>query len=211
MVGYVKLPLIFGCLGLFQVALMEFLRYRDGLSSGLTWDTLSFAAFSFALHSLIGFGLVAYHRAKVRSLTSDTSESAFSVRQERTLLLHLPFEQTFTVCKESLSVIDKHWLIEEKLIEGKILLRTKPTLLEWWRDTVTFTLTKAGDTLTEVKLESRPTGRTPLVDNGKNLRRVQKLTDFLQSKDKPLNLLEAKEKIDDLFSGLRERERTPAR
>jgi hypothetical protein len=208
MVGFVKLPLVFGCCGILQALLLDILRYRDRIGNGLSWNTLSFAAFSFALYCVAGFVLVAYHRAKVKHLTSNPSESAFAVRQKRTLLLHLPFEKAFASCKEALSVIDKHWLIEDNATEGKILIRTKPTLLEWSRDTVKFTLNKVGDRLTEVKIESRPTGRTPLVDFGKNLRRIEKLADFLHRKDEPIKLPETKEALEDLFGGLREFEKT---
>jgi len=96
-------------------------------------------------------------------------------------------------CKESLGVIDKHWLIKENPNEGKLLIRTKPTVMKWWRDTVTFELTRVGDRLKKAKIESRPTGRTPFIDYGNNLRRVQKLMDFLQQKDEPLILPEKKE------------------
>ena len=207
MVGYVKIPLLLGCFGFLQAVLMNFIDYYHGLSSMISWNTLSFAALSFAFYSIAGFVLVAFHRDKVKSLTDQTSEAAFSVQQERTLILHLSFGKAFTACKESLSIIDKHWIIEDNTTEGRIFIRTKPTLLEWWRDTVTFTLSKVGDKLTEVKIESRPTGRTPFIDYGKNLGRIEKLADFLEQKEEPLKLPETKEKLENLFGSLREREK----
>ncbi|MBC8413218.1 MAG: hypothetical protein ISR96_08210 [Nitrospira sp.] len=67
-------------------------------------------------------------------------------------------------------------------LNGEIIIKTG---INWktWGDTICFKLSSAGPNRTTVIVTSRPTIKTTIVDFGKNLENIIKITGFLTEKD----------------------------
>lgn len=93
--------------------------------------------------------------------------------------LLLSFERVFDLCVESLKLIHKCKIEKEDRSQGTIDARAGMT----WRtfgDRISFRVFKIDDSRTEVEVSSRPVVKSTLVDYGKNLENIERITSFLQ-------------------------------
>ena len=164
---FIPFALCFGLLG--------FLTYDDsslGLRINLYKSATAGAIFSILLGSA--------HIFCVRRWSFLKYDRPLGVRHTRELELQLPYDGAFELCVQSVSSIKKCRILEKDQVRGTILAKTS---LSWWkanRDLVSFGLRKIDDDRTHVEVSSRPALRTVLVDFGKNLDNVERLTKFLK-------------------------------
>ncbi|MEW6715022.1 MAG: hypothetical protein AB1306_08040 [Nitrospirota bacterium] len=157
--------------GLFTAVLFSYLYgMKLGLSSGL----VSGLIFGFIVFIILGF----LHSRAVEKIAGDISEESMGTCQVRNMELPLPYDKTFDLCIQSLSLISRCRVKKEDRSQGKIMARSS---VNWktWGDTISFGITGISDEKTAVKVSSKPTARSTIVDYGKNLENVKTIISFL--------------------------------
>jgi hypothetical protein len=180
---YIKVPLFFG---LFQALLYLFMY----------WPEWHHAVSGFVAGTLTGFLLVLIHGYSVKRVAKDVSQDSFDVHQKRTVLLHVPYEIAFDLCREALSVFISCKIKEENRAAGKVKARTgisSNTL----GCIISCEIQKVGDQLTRIEVSSRPIVRAALVDYGENLENVEKINEFLCRNDRNLDIKAISSKLND--------------
>ena len=146
-----------------------------GLHIGLTGGLISGLVFGFLMFIILGF----LHSRAVRKISGETSGESMDTFQARNIKLHVPFERAFDLCIESLGMISKCRVQEQDRSQGKIIARSS---VNWktWGDTISFEIAPRESEATDVRVSSRPTSWSTIVDYGKNLENVKKIVSFLQ-------------------------------
>ncbi len=92
---------------------------------------------------------------------------------------HVPYDQVFNLCINSLRLIKNCKIKEADQLSGRIIAKAG---LNWktWSDTIIFIIHRTEEGATHVELSSRPTARTTIVDFGKNLENVETIITFLR-------------------------------
>jgi len=125
--------------------------------------------------------LIAISDSKVRKIARELSAESYNLKQQRTILLAMPFEKVFELCKDSISLIKKGKIKTEDITNGKIVATG------WWSGSIlTYEVEKIGEHLTRVEIRSQPALRTMQIDMGENLDNVQKISEFLTTRDAEL-------------------------
>ncbi len=147
-----------------------------GVPMGLVYGVASGLLYGGSM-SLV-FGLL--HGRSVKRITSDESQEAMGVHHVRSVELQLPYDKVFDLCLESLGQINKCGIRNENRSQGIIMAKSG---VSWksWGEAISFQINEAGDDGTQVEISSRPVLRTTLVDCGKNLENVIKITGFLST------------------------------
>lgn len=143
--------------------------YRD-LSRGLILGLF----FGFFMSLIVG----KMNTIFAKKSKSNSSDKTMSVRQIKVLELQLPYDKTFDLCIESLDTIGGTVKQEERSL-GKVVSKIGMT----WKsfgETVQFDIHKIDDKKTQVQVLSKPALPITLVDYGKNLENVEKITEFLE-------------------------------
>jgi len=119
------------------------------------------------------------HKRLVGKITGDKSEGVLKTCHFRDSRLEETFDNTYDLCINSLEVIGNYCILEADLHAGRIIAKTG---INWktWGDIITFDLIREGEESTLVNISSRPASSTTLVDFGKNLDNVQRITSFLK-------------------------------
>ncbi len=157
--------------GIFTAILFSSLYGANvGLSSGL----ISGLIFGFIMFIILGF----LHSRAVEKIAGEKTEESMGTYQERNIKLQLPYDRTFDLCIKSLSLISRCKVREEDRSQGKIIAISS---INWktWGDTISFDITRISNKDTAVKVSSRPTSWSTLVDYGKNLENVKTIVSFL--------------------------------
>jgi hypothetical protein len=146
-----------------------------GFNVGLPGGLISGLIFGFLMFIVLGF----LHASAVRKISGVSSGESMSTFQYRNIQLHLPFETAFDLCIESLGVIRECRIQEQDRTHGKIIAKSS---VNWktWGDTISFDITGTGNEETDIRVSSRPTSWSTIVDYGKNLENVEKIISFLQ-------------------------------
>jgi hypothetical protein len=106
-------------------------------------------------------------------------QARFGVFHVRNIELLLSFERVFDLCVESLRLIPKCKIEEENRFQGIINAHAGMTW-KTWGDRISFRISKIDGSKTEVEVSSRPIVKTTLVDYGKNLENIERITTFLK-------------------------------
>lgn len=165
------------------VAFFILFALPSGILCFFLFDDSSFGL-KYALYASAAIGIIASvwvgsaHIFSVRRWSFLKSNRSIGVRHVRKSELQLPYDRAFKLCAQSLSSIGNYRIEEEDQVQGTILAKAG---LYWKgnRDIVSFGLHKISDDRTDVEVSSRPTLRTVLVDSGRNLDNVERLTKFL--------------------------------
>ena len=146
-----------------------------GLNIGLPGGLISGLVFGFLMFIILGF----LHSRAVRKISGETSGESMDTFQARNIKLLVPFERAFDLCIESLGMISKCRVQEQDRSRGKIIARSS---VNWktWGDTISFEIAPSGSEATDVRVSSRPTSWSTIVDYGKNLENVERIVSFLQ-------------------------------
>jgi hypothetical protein len=152
-----------------------FFSYLYGIKIGLSGGLVSGLFFGFLMFIILGF----LHSRAVKKIAGDISQESMGTYQVRNIELQLPYDKTFDLCIESLNLISRCKVQEEDRSQGKIVARSS---VNWktWGDTISFDITGISDEKTAVKVSSRPTASSTIVDYGKNLENVKTIVSFLE-------------------------------
>ncbi len=159
----------------FGTLMGAFYSLRYGFSAGLLGGL--FAGLIFGTLMFIIFGFL--HSRSVKKIISGKSEKAMGVHHVRNIEAQLPYDKLFDLCVISLGLVKKCRIREENRSQGRIVAKAG---INWktWGDTISFDINRMNDGYTDVKVSSRPTARTTLVDYGKNLENVETIVSFLK-------------------------------
>lgn len=130
----------------------------------------------FGVVMVVTLGSANYVSVKSRGGTTSTS-----VVQERDVDLELKMEDAFEFCKVATSTIKGTKITFEDLSRGVICAKT-PLNISTWGDVIEFELRKITDEMTNVRVKSKPALATTVIDYGKNLENINKITSFLKRK-----------------------------
>ncbi|RJQ52228.1 MAG: hypothetical protein C4526_08520 [Nitrospiraceae bacterium] len=146
-----------------------------GTDAGLPGGLISGLIFGFLMFIILGF----LHSRAVGKIAGEKSGESMGTCQVREIQLPLPYDRTFDLCIDSLKLIRRCRVREEDRSQGKIVARSA---INWktWGDTVSFDITGISSGITAVKVTSRPTSRSTIVDYGKNLENVKTIISFLE-------------------------------
>ena len=158
--------------GIFTAVLFSYLY---GIKVGLPGGLISGTIFGFVMFIILGF----LHSRAVEKIAGDRSEGSMETNQVRNIELQLPYDRSFDLCIKSLGLISRCRIEEEDRSQGKILASSS---INWktWGDTISFDITGISNERTAVKISSRPTSWSTLVDYGKNLENVKTIVSFLE-------------------------------
>jgi len=153
--------------------------YLYGIDLGLQGGIASGLIFGFLMFIILGY----LHSRAVKKIAGDTSEESMATSQVRNIELQLRYDKTFDLCIESLDLISRCRITEQERSIGKIIARSS---VNWktWGDTITFEITRIDNEKTAVKVSSRPTTKSTIVDYGKNLENVKTIVSFLYHRHK---------------------------
>lgn len=147
--------------------------YRGDATTGLVLGSF------FGLFMSLSLGTM--HFIYSKKLKSYGSGNTTGVHQEKTLELQLPFYKICNLCITSLEAVNGRIVEKSEQEEGtsaKVVAKTKMT----WKsfgESIQFDIHKINSDKTEVKISSKPTLGTTLVDYGRNLENIEKISDFL--------------------------------
>ncbi len=149
--------------------------YQYSPQVGLIGGLISGLIFGFIMYIIIGF----IHGRAVKKVGDGKFWSETGVHHIRNIQLTESYDRVFNSCIESLSLIKNCNIKESDRLTGKIIAKAG---LNWktWSDTIIFTIRRTEDGCTHLKLSSRPTARTTIVDFGKNLENVETIILYLK-------------------------------
>lgn len=158
--------------GIFTAVLFSYLY---GINVGLPGGLISGAIFGFFMFIILGF----LHSRAVKKIAGDISEESMATCQVRNIELPLPYDRAFDLCIKSLNLISRCRVQKEDRSQSKIIARSS---VNWktWGDTISFDITGISNEKTAVKISSRPTAKSTIVDYGKNLENVKTIVSFLK-------------------------------
>ena len=130
-----------------------------------------------------GFGLVLGFIQVIlnRRIQPDKPEEAQKVRHVREIELQFPHNDAFNVCCESLASIQCCAIEKKDLSQGKIVAKAG-TSLRSWGEVITFDIEQVDAWRTRVRVSSKPSIPTTIIDWGKNLENVQKIAQYLRER-----------------------------
>lgn len=144
---------------------------KTGMNGGIL------AGIFFGLLTYIILGLL--HNQAVKKISDRASGNHLKIHHIRNVDVQLPYDKVYDLCIKSLGLIKKCTPQNENPLEGRIVAKTG---INWktWGDTITFDVKRISNNQTRVKVSSRPTAKTTIVDYGKNLDNVKKIVSFLK-------------------------------
>ena len=145
--------------------------FLEGLIAGL-FSGLFFGGFM----SLI---LGTLHSWSVKRILPEKPKPSMGVHHVRNLELQVSYDKVFDLCIESLNLIKRCKIRKENRPQGKIDARAGITW-KTWGDVILFDVRKIDIDRTQIIVSSRPAVRTTLVDYGKNLENVERISSFLE-------------------------------
>jgi len=166
------------------------------LASALPFGTITAVLFSFTYGPRIGliFGLASglfsglvlsvilgvLHIHAVKKVAPELNAEAYGISHVRNIKLQIPHDKAFDLCISSLVRIKNCRVREQDRSQGRIIAKTS---VNWktWGDTITFELEDAGESA-DVRIISKPTNKTTLVDFGKNLENIEKITSYFRER-----------------------------
>jgi len=158
--------------GIFMAVLFSAIH---GINAGLPGGLISGLIFGFLMLIILGF----LHGRAVQKIAGNRSGESMSTFHVQKIELLLPYDRAFDLCIRSLDLIGRCRVQEENRAKGMIVARSS---VNWktWGDTITFDITGTSNNGTAVKVSSRPTSWSTIVDYGKNLENVKTIVSFLE-------------------------------
>jgi hypothetical protein len=152
-----------------------YVALSSGLLMGLVTGLVMGAIFGLLLSSL----LFLMQFATVRLMSYDVSEETLGVYQVRTLEMGLPYEEAFILCVASLQAVKGAKLQSEDRAEGRIEAKTG---INWKTlgDDISIDILRSSHTM-RIRVVSRPSLMTTVVDYGQNLDNVERMTGYLKA------------------------------
>lgn len=104
-----------------------------------------------------------------------------SAHRTEVVMLNIPYNKALDLCVDSLHKISRSKIQEKNISLGKVVAKTG---LSWktWGDRIVFDVKAINDDRVEVTVSSKPILFTTLVDYGKNAENINRICEFLRSK-----------------------------
>jgi hypothetical protein len=162
--------------GIFMAVLFSIIY---GINAGLPGGLISGLIFGFLMFIILGY----LHNRAVNKIAGDISYGSMGTCHAQNIELQLPYERAFDLCIRSLDLIGRCRVLEEDRSEGMIVARSS---VNWktWGDTISYDISRTDNDSTAVKVSSRPTSWSTLVDYGKNLENVKIIVSFLEQSNR---------------------------
>ena len=147
---------------------------HGGIRSGLITGLIQGLLFGGIMSLILGVK----HSRAVKRISSGNPKNDMGVHHIRNIELQIPYDEAFDLCIESLAEIKKSKVKAQDSPGGSINAKAG---MNWktWGDVITFEINKKDENVIQIKISSRPSVRTTLVDYGKNLENVNKIIDYL--------------------------------
>ena len=170
---YLKLLLFSGvCFGLIMGL---YLSLSYGIYMGMAVGIVTGVIFGFLLSSALFLMQV----ISVKMMPYGLSEKTLGVYQVRTLEMNIPYEEAFILCAASLGAVKGAKIRSEDPADGRIDAKTGINWKTFGDDiSIDVLRTEAGQ---RIRVVSRPTLMTTIVDYGQNLDNVEKITAYLKA------------------------------
>lgn len=141
------------------------------------------------VHAGIFFGVAmslimgTLHIMGIKSKHYPVSDEALDVRQKREIFTDLPYDEIFNACISSIDAVKKGRIVSEDRTKGRIDAQTG---WSWksWGEKISFDIRKQAGDKSVISVTSRPKVGTTLVDYGKNLDNVEKISIYLKNHQK---------------------------
>ncbi len=149
---------------------------QNGFGQVLINSLVAGLSFGLLLCSIIEF----LHGRAVRKIGDGAFRNETGLDHTRKITLSVPYDRAINLCIESIHTIRNSTVQMEDKSRGIIIARAG---FNWktWSDTISFLVSKNAQGHHIIRVSSRPTARTTLVDFGKNLDNVARIISFLQS------------------------------
>jgi len=158
--------------GIFMAILFSIIY---GINTGLPGGIISGLIFGFLMFIILGF----LNSRAVQKIAGNRSAESMGTFYVQNIELRLPYDRAFDLCVRSLDLIRKCRIQEEDRSRGTIIAKSS---VNWktWGDTVSFDISETDNDSTAIRVSSRPTAWSTLVDYGKNLENVKTIVSFLE-------------------------------
>ena len=148
-----------------------------------------------------GFLCLYISDVNARRISKGEDQRAFSVKQDRSLVLLMSYEKAFNLCRESVVLIKRGKIKNENVINGTINAKSK---ISWdtWGEKIDFNLKKINENLTEVEIFVYPSVKTVIVSDGGGWKIAETICNFLKEKDAEINkkvLVESAAVLNDIY------------
>ena len=158
--------------GIFMAVLFSIIY---GINAGLQGGIISGLIFGFLMFIILGF----LHTRAVQKIAGNRSGTSLGTFHVQKIELQLPYDRAFDLCVRSLDLIGRCRVEEEDRSRG-IIIAKSPVNWKTWGDTISFDIREMNSDSTAVKVSSRPTSWSTIVDYGKNLENVKTIVSFLK-------------------------------
>lgn len=122
------------------------------------------------------FGTVQHRAMRGKKLAQSAG-----VKQTREIEVDLPYQAAFKACLDALGEIQHAKLRDINKLSGSIKARTSINLMTYG-EVITFQLQHLDADTTLIRIESRPRLKTTLIDYGRNLAHVNRLSLYLRQR-----------------------------
>ena len=157
-------------------------RYVCFRQKGIKDAVIAALYISMPLSGLISYIHVTRHIKAIAASPYVVAEDAFTIRHTRELKLTLPYHESFDLCVMSLDSVVKHYrlMVREPTI-GKVVAQSYRS---WWDNLfgtrIEFNIHELRDG-SYVRITTQPFFPLSIVDKGKSLTYIEKLTQFLRT------------------------------
>ena len=138
-----------------------------------------------ALYSGIAFGVLmsailgTMHIKGLKKVTSkEIGFNALRVHQKKVIEIKKGYDEAYLHCLNSLRILDVE-IEEENKAAGKITAKTSLTP-DSFGEFINIMLTKINSEQTKINISSKPVVKVTLIDYGKNLQNIKKMTELLE-------------------------------
>lgn len=143
---------------------------RAGMAGGLFTGVTAGAVLFFITGIL--------HDRAMRKSARDVSETAGGIHHIREIEIERSFDESFDVCIESINVIRRCRLKKKDRSAGMVVAKAG---INWktWGDTITIDVCSTGERTSRIRVSSKPTHVSTIVDFGRNLQNIKSILSFL--------------------------------
>ena len=152
-----------------------FFSFFYGLPAGIAGGLFSGLTVGFVIYLIVG----PLHGMAVKKIADDISKETLGVHHVREIEIQRPYNESFDLCIRSLDMISRCRVTEEDRAGGRIVAKAGLNL-KTWGDTISFSISIAGEGVSKIKVSSRPAAMTTIVDFGRNLQNVMAISSHLE-------------------------------
>jgi hypothetical protein len=149
------------------------------------YTTLQFFSFGFLAGGGLFLSVSIVHTLCVIKIHPENFAHYLGVHHEQSFSIQLPTAYAYTLCVDSLHLFGTHKIEknkdEEKEKKNEIRVSIAPTLISGG-EVLTFIIRDIDDYTSEIHVSSDPPLKTVIIDFGKNLKNIQKISKFFEER-----------------------------